>query len=324
MTLITLPLLRGSTGPDVTDLQRRLCAVGFQTSMDGVFGEATARAVQDFQQSRGLRVSGNCGPTTWSALIESDFHLGDRLLCLRSPMLRGDDVGELQLRLGVMGFDPGRVDGILGPMTQHAVAEFQRNAGLVSDAVCGPDTVAALVRLEGRGGRSSVTSLRERENLRRRSSTLSNLRLAVGSADAGNPLVPRVVSELQRAGSKTLLLEGIDWSMQAVQANTFSADAFLGLTILPDDQVAEAYFFAAKGYESVGGRSLAELIMAELPASPGWGIGTVSGMREPILRETKPPAVLVRLGDREGVESSMDLVVAAIHTALARWVEHRY
>lgn len=324
MTLITLPLLRGSTGPDVTDLQRRLYAVGFPTPVDGVFGEATADAVKDFQQSRGLRVSGNCGPTTWSALIESDFHLGDRLLCLRSPMLRGDDVGDLQLRLGVMGFDPGRVDGILGPMTQHAVAEFQRNAGLVSDAVCGPDTVAALVRLEGRGGRSSVTSLRERENLRRRSSTLANLRIAVGSADAGNPLVPRVVSELQRAGSKALLLEGIDWSMQAAQINSFRADAFVGLTVLPDEQLAEAYFFAAKGYESVGGRLLAELIMAELPASPGWGIGTISGMREPILRETRPPAVLVRLGDREGVDSRVDLVVAAIHTALAKWVEHRY
>ncbi len=37
-------------------------------------------------------------------------------------------------------------------MTQSAVGDFQRNAGLVSDEVCGPETVACLRRLEGRGG----------------------------------------------------------------------------------------------------------------------------------------------------------------------------
>ena len=69
-------------------------------------------------------------------------------------MMRGDDVADLQLRLGALGFDAGRVDGILGPVTQTAIGEFQRNAGLVTDQVCGPETVEALVRLEGRGGNS--------------------------------------------------------------------------------------------------------------------------------------------------------------------------
>ncbi len=113
-----------------------------------------------FQESAGLEPDGDCDTATWAALVETEFDLGTRLLCLRSPMMRGDDVGELQLRLGALGFDAGRVDGILGPMTQGAVGEFQRNAGLVCDEVCGPETVAALHRLEGRGGDAPVTGVR--------------------------------------------------------------------------------------------------------------------------------------------------------------------
>lgn len=314
----------GSNGPDVVDLQRRLGAIGF-TSDDqpGDFGESTRAAVVLFQNSRGLRVDGECGPSTWSSLIESDFVLGDRLLCLRSPMLRGDDVGELQFRLGVMGFDPGRVDGIFGQMTQHAVGEFQRNAGLVSDSVCGPDTIAALLRLEGRGGRSSVTGLRERELLRRRTSTINTLRVAIGAIEDDPGLTLQITRQLQNAGSTVLHLSHPEWSEQARSTNEFAADVFIGLMIT-DEQSAEAYYFASTGYESAGGQSLAELIIEELPATPGWGIGSVSGMRIPILRETRPPAVLLRLGDLESVVASSDLIIAAVHNALMKWVEHPY
>ena len=47
-------------------------------------------------------------------------------------------------------------------------------------------------------------------------------------------------------------------------------------------------------------------------------------MRLPILRETKATAVLVRLGDRESVESSEDLVIASIYSALEIWLSHPF
>jgi N-acetylmuramoyl-L-alanine amidase len=78
---------------------------------DGTYDEATRRAVTDFQTAAGLEADGECDANTWSALVESSYSLGTRLLCLRSPMMRGDDVAELQLRLGALGFDAGRVDG---------------------------------------------------------------------------------------------------------------------------------------------------------------------------------------------------------------------
>ena len=78
--------------------------------------------MRTFQSARGLRSDGVCDEQTWTALVEASWRLGDRLLFLTSPNLRGDDVAELQSRLGRLGFDCGRVDGILGPRTAASVA----------------------------------------------------------------------------------------------------------------------------------------------------------------------------------------------------------
>src|SRR5204863_736792 len=134
----------------------------------GQFAEATERAVRTFQEARGLRVDGVCGRQTWSTLVEAGWALGDRLLYHRSPPLRGDDVAVLQRRLGALGFDAGRVDGIFGVRTSAALAEFQRNAGLTSDAICGPATLAVLARVRARSEDPiPVADVRERETLRR-------------------------------------------------------------------------------------------------------------------------------------------------------------
>ena len=104
----------------------------------------TEEAVRAFQTARGLRCDGRCDENTWTALVEASWKLGDRALFLTSPNLRGDDVAELQTRLGRIGFDCGRVDGILGPRTAVALEEFQSNCGTTSDGVCGPETVRTL------------------------------------------------------------------------------------------------------------------------------------------------------------------------------------
>ena len=75
-------------------------------------------------------------------------------------MLRGDDVAELQRRLNALGFDAGREDGILGPETEARAVEFQRNAGLAPDGICGPATLAALDHV-GSLAEGSVASVRE-------------------------------------------------------------------------------------------------------------------------------------------------------------------
>ncbi|MBR0426453.1 MAG: peptidoglycan-binding protein [Clostridia bacterium] len=67
-----------------------------------------------------------------------------RLLKYRKPMMRGEDVTELQKALLIHGFDPGPVDGIFGKKTRAAVRAFQKATGLKTDGIAGPDTFAAL------------------------------------------------------------------------------------------------------------------------------------------------------------------------------------
>lgn len=65
-------LKRGSSGPDVEDLQRQLGRLGYDTGpVDGRFGPATRAAVIDFQKRRGLSADGIVGPATSKALREA-------------------------------------------------------------------------------------------------------------------------------------------------------------------------------------------------------------------------------------------------------------
>jgi len=59
---------------------------------------------------------------------------------LRSP----DRIKKVQLALREAGFDPGPIDGELGPRTDQALREFQRANGLEPDGIVGVKTWTAL------------------------------------------------------------------------------------------------------------------------------------------------------------------------------------
>jgi N-acetylmuramoyl-L-alanine amidase len=61
-----------------------------------------------------------------------------------------DGVSGMQARLRNLGYNPGPVDGVLGPRTTAAIRAFQRdNAPLVVDGICGPRTRAKLREKHG-------------------------------------------------------------------------------------------------------------------------------------------------------------------------------
>ena len=66
-----------------------------------------------------------------------------RDLFLRSPMLRGDDVRELQTALAKLGYNPGTIDGIFGGKTDAALRTYQMTAQRMTQGVC--DDVARKV-----------------------------------------------------------------------------------------------------------------------------------------------------------------------------------
>ncbi len=58
----------GSQGSDVTELQKLLNNNGYNLTVDGIFGDKTQSAVQDYQQKNNLIVDGIAGDETWGAL----------------------------------------------------------------------------------------------------------------------------------------------------------------------------------------------------------------------------------------------------------------
>ena len=149
---------RDSRGTAVTELQRFLTAIGYDTgAVDGVVGNLTVGAIRAFQEGRGLNPDGVVGPTTRNHIAQvyrvmpAMPVLDDANRIIR-PGYRGDDVKSIQKLLAVAGYDPGPADGVYGPKTQTAVAAFQQAfGGLTVDGKIGPSTRDALAAFLGLG-----------------------------------------------------------------------------------------------------------------------------------------------------------------------------
>lgn len=318
MNDLGLPLREGDEGSAIRDLHRRLAAAGFPPGGDTErFDLDTVKAVRAFQASRRIVEDGSVGRHTWNALVEADNRLGDRMLYLRSPMTRGDDVNDLQQRLGSLGFDAGYVDGIFGPDTEHAVRNFQANQGVTADGVVGPDTIAALARLAGRrSGEKTIAEVKEAEMLRRNPAGIGGRRIVIGETGGLPTLVDALARRLRLDGAEILTLHHPDLAKHARTANDWDGTIYIGLT-LADSDYSIAYF-QTEGFVSAGGQGLAghtsrrvsEVLEAEHPPI---------GMRLPILRETRMPAVWCRVGRPTTVVEQGPTLAAALHNALITW-----
>ena len=60
-----------------------------------------------------------------------------------------DTVKGVQARLSNLGYDPGPIDGIVGPRTRAAVRRFQQEHDLKVDGIAGPNTQAKLDEIYG-------------------------------------------------------------------------------------------------------------------------------------------------------------------------------
>ncbi len=298
--------------------------MGFGPISDGggEFGVATRAALEAFQRRRGLRVDGVCGPQTWHTLVEAGYGLGDRFLYRRTPMLRGDDVAELQQRLCALGFDTGRVDGIFGDATAKALRDFQENAALPVDGILGSETLRQLRRVAARGAGpfQLVSTVRARELLRRSPPTLAGRHVAIGEPGGLAAPVTALRRRLVTHGASVTTLHHPDGSAQAQQANDAGVDVYLGLRLDPDRPGALAAFYSGYRDESVGARLLAEAVQRTVPATLGVPDLGVRGMALSVLRETRMPAVTVEVGPAAAVVEHGSALAEALVEALAAWV----
>lgn len=305
----------------MADLQRRLAVLGYSTGPDeaGDFGPATAVAVSAFQAERGLRIDGICGEQTWAAIVEAGFRLGDRRLYQRKPMMRGDDIADLQRRLGALGFDAGKVDGIFGPDTAAALEDFQRNAGVIVDGIFGPDELQVLERL-GHRGDGVVTELRELAGLRWQARSFSNLRVTVAHRGGLDGLTTSLGRLLRRQGADAIVISHPDGSELAQQANMTASSLYLELASLGGQPGCRTSYYRGYNTLSPAGRALAEILHERVPgilAVPRLG---ACGMALPALRETRMPAVLIEVGPTRLLVEHSPALVDAIADGIHAWM----
>lgn len=264
-------------------------------------------------------VSGLCDEPTWLALIEAGWKLGDRLLMLNAPMLRGDDVADLQRALNHVGFDCGRPDGIFGPAAGRALQDFQRNSGVTADAICGAKTVRTLRLVSEKSGSGpGVASIRDAEvNIAPQS--ITGLRLVVGQFGGLSSITRTVARSLREQGATVMSTDEYEAQAQAAAANRFGANAYVGFDARTD-QCSIISYFAVPSFESVGGRSLATRIVDQLDgvleSRP-----KLNGMRLPVLRETRMPAVLCSVGPVRSVVDRTNRLSEAVTQAVSAWSE---
>ncbi|MDP9067690.1 MAG: N-acetylmuramoyl-L-alanine amidase [Actinomycetota bacterium] len=332
----------GDRSEEVADVQMRLRALKLRVEDEtGQFGASTKQAVRAFQQQRGIIVDGIVGPHTWNELVEASWRLGDRVLYLRVPVIRGDDVLTLQSRLNALGFDAGREDGIFGRETDEGVRAFQREYGVAEDGIFGPASHAALTGLRvDRPG----TAARLREELRRGEEGLSDAVIAIDPGHGGaNPgeigadglveadvcweLALKLAERFVAVGAKVRFtrteVEDLDPHERARRANRFGAHLFISIHLNAHGEAgaegATTFYFGG----SRAGEALADKLQSEL-VRLGLKDCRSHARSYPVLRETRMPAVLVepgfithpddekRLRDPEFLSRVADAVAAAV------------
>jgi N-acetylmuramoyl-L-alanine amidase len=303
----------------VRDVQERLAALGHlpDGDPDSVFGPSTRAAVEAFQRHRGLRNDGIVTQSTWDRLVEAGRRLGDRVLSTTAPLLRGDDVAELQERLAALGFDPGRVDGIYGARTRAAVAGFQRDAGLPADGMAGPATVVELRRLAARHpGSMLVNEVKERATRQPRS--LDTLVVAVGQAGGLDAVVEASARALRERGATPVVVREPDEGPIAASANVSTARCLVVVRLDPGAAAATGLFFSTDRSESPSGHRLAESLAEHAARALGVTAAT-RGMALTVLRESRMPASVLELGPLDLVVERTAELADAVATAVEGW-----
>ena len=240
--------------------------------------------------------------------------------------MRGDDVASLQHQLANLGFDCGRVDGILGPRTVHALTDFQTNYGLAPDGICGPETLRALDRVIGHGGDGpGIVAVREYEELLRSDffgAEGTAPRVVIATLRNQSPhlvhLAQQISRRLHSRSDQVIIIDHADIDTHIRTANTFEAHVYIGVDYGGDGHDKVAYY-ETPTFVSQGGRSLAHRVAKELGERRTSEV-LISGMRLPVLRETRMPAIICLIGVPTDLSELRKTYADALATAISVWV----
>jgi N-acetylmuramoyl-L-alanine amidase len=244
--------------------------------------------------------------TTWERLIEASWRLGHRLLYLTRPNLRGDDVAELQVRLAQFGFNPGRIDGIFGTLSEEALNDFQRNCALAVNGTLTRATLVELIRMTStHTTRSLVTEARDRAGF---NDAPSGSLVICGQSPLA-PLLARTCESILKV--EVLGDEGPE--AVAAYANANAAAFVISLQTLKHIDGVHLHYWASYRSHSRRGEQLASQIASAFALAQNLPRVEVTGMALPILRETKMITLHIEHGaDTDETFAELALVISMV------------
>jgi N-acetylmuramoyl-L-alanine amidase len=275
----------------VRELKERLVAISFvPTSDNDIFDDETVAFVESFQRSRGLPLTGVVDAVTYERLGEARWQLGQRLLYATRPMLRGDDVAELQVLLAQLGFNPGRIDGIFGANTATGLSEFQRNCALEESGTLTKETLLTLRRVRATNAvKSLVTDARDLAGI----DPLTNGSVLLCG---DGPLLEALVHYYE--GNESILVSPeTSQEESALSANTHDVALVLSFQTLNHVEGIHLHYWASYRNHSHRGEVLASTLASVFAHQPEVPRVEVTGMALPILRETKMTTIHIEHGN---------------------------
>ncbi|MDE0046449.1 MAG: peptidoglycan-binding protein [bacterium] len=148
--LVAVPA-KGDDSGRITAAQQALKVMGYDPGpVDGAMGENTRRALEAFQEEFGLAVDGSIDDALLKRLHAEaalDAASPERRLA-RKGLLRSY-TRAVQDGLHDLGFDPGPVDGVVGPLTRKAVRAFQAEAEIDVSGIISPQLLQAINHARG-------------------------------------------------------------------------------------------------------------------------------------------------------------------------------
>ena len=257
------------------------------------FDDGTLIAVEAFQLSRGLPITGVVDSTTWTRLVEASWQPGQRLLYLIRPYLRGDDVADLQVHLAQLGFNPGRIDGIFGPALEQALMDFQRNCGISADGTLTRITLRELTRLTMTT--SDINLVNDARDLAGFDDIASGPLILCGES----PLATLLAREAASSFDVHDLTASFDDEVTRF-ANAHGAVSVLSIQEVSSLNVIRLHYWASYRAHSRHGEQLASSLATCLSRSERLPAVEVTGMALPIMRETKMTTLRIEHGNLDG------------------------
>ncbi|WP_456278692.1 C40 family peptidase [Bacillus sp. AK128] len=150
----------GHKGMSVKTLQLELKALQFYTGkLDGNYGPQTQAAVKEFQFVHHIKVDGVAGPMTLRRLYFSNGAKTYQQFT-SSKLLSGDkgtQVAQVQEKLKKLGYYSYSVDGVFGPLTKDAIANYQQRNGMTANGIAGVTTLKHLFANQNVKGKTIVS-----------------------------------------------------------------------------------------------------------------------------------------------------------------------